>query len=472
MALSSAIVWEVRTAGSDTQCGGGFKAGASGTDRSQQDAAFDSGTNLTVDGVDNTKVVPDAHTPEAADVGNLIQITAGAGFTTGFYEITAQDGTNWTLDRSPAAVGTASGTWWLGGAVASPGKVGGAKVGNQTVYIKSGTYTISSSSNVAGGRVTDITNGAKGKWIGYGSTRGDGGTKPILNANAASMTTFTGAQNTWLENIEFTNTGANASVTHFSVGAARPNVINCKFGGATAIGCSIGNAADATIRGCEVTGTTSAGTAAFQFASGSVAKVIGCTAHDNSVTGFRVTGASTTLIDCISETNSGAGSEGFEATGDGCLFENCTAYNNGSDGFLIGSGAENSQCVNCLSVTNGGYGFNAAAALADIFLKNCAAYNNTTGTYHTNFDTGLVEGFVTLTADPFTNGAGQDFSLNATAGGGAAAKAAGYPASYAGLSTNNYPDIGAAQLQGGSTGGMVIRKFISSAGAPTPIYVW
>src|ERR1700736_2212184 len=116
MALPAGVVWEVRPgAGSDSACGGGFVAGASGTDRSQQNAAQFSYTDLVVDAVTNTKVTSAAHAFTSAEVGNLIQITAGAGWTTGFYQVVSVAGAIATLDRSPAAVGTTGGTGALGG---------------------------------------------------------------------------------------------------------------------------------------------------------------------------------------------------------------------------------------------------------------------------------------------------------------------------------------------------------------------
>lgn len=84
--------------------------------------ADDTGTNLTVDGANAANVVPDAHTVVAGDVGKIVRITGGTGFTVGEYYISAQDGTSWTLlaekyaATNCAAVGTAGGTWSLIGA--------------------------------------------------------------------------------------------------------------------------------------------------------------------------------------------------------------------------------------------------------------------------------------------------------------------------------------------------------------------
>src|SRR6476661_4844198 len=127
MSLSAATVWEVRPAGSGASDnnGGGFVAGASGTDFSQQDAAAYSGTNLAIDAATNTKVTSATHNFVAADVGNLLQITAGAGFTTGFYQIVSVASNAATLDRSAGTLGSTGGTFAVGGALASPGKAAG-----------------------------------------------------------------------------------------------------------------------------------------------------------------------------------------------------------------------------------------------------------------------------------------------------------------------------------------------------------
>ena len=98
MALAAAIVWEVRGGAGNDNNGGGFKTGASGTDRSQQDAAHISRTDLVI-GVDTATITSVATPFTSAEIGNLIQITAGTGFTVGFYEITAVAATVATVDR-------------------------------------------------------------------------------------------------------------------------------------------------------------------------------------------------------------------------------------------------------------------------------------------------------------------------------------------------------------------------------------
>lgn len=81
--------------------------------RRNADDVLASGTNLTVDATNPRLVTPDGTTPDASHVGKLLRIYDGAGFTTGIYTVTAQDGVHWTLNLSPAPVSTAGGSWQL-----------------------------------------------------------------------------------------------------------------------------------------------------------------------------------------------------------------------------------------------------------------------------------------------------------------------------------------------------------------------
>ena len=76
---------------------------------------------------------------------------------------------------------------------------------------------------------------------------------------------------------------------------------------------------------------------------------------------------------------------------------------------------------NCLMVGNGGYGINTDTAGSGIpdrgYVDLNAFYNNTSGNYSETVLAGAND--ITLTADPFTDAANDDYSLNNTAGGGA-----------------------------------------------------
>ncbi|MEJ5169347.1 MAG: hypothetical protein WHU10_00005 [Fimbriimonadales bacterium] len=236
MALSNATEWEVRTDGNDLN-GGGFNSTRSGATKTATDnytygpsyAVF-SGTNLTVDSVTNTYVQPDGYTPVTADIGHVIQISGGTGWTTGFYEIVGLGGGRWILDRSPAAAGTAGGVWRLGGALATPGKAGAAHVGGNLVWIKSGTYQITNTTaNTSGGPVT--FQAGVSTWtalIGYTSARGDfvWNSLPVIQNMAGSNVNVPNNRGrTLVANIEFR--GTNNATRNIAISASR--LLRCRF---------------------------------------------------------------------------------------------------------------------------------------------------------------------------------------------------------------------------------------------------
>lgn len=438
MALSANTVWEIRTTGNDNN-GGAFVTGASGSDFSQQNAAQATlSAASTINAVTTIiNVALGDYTVTANDVGNLLQITGGTA-TAGFYQITVADTINnrWTVDRSAGTAGqTVVGA--MGGALASPAKT--VPVGGNIVYIKSGTYSMSVNTN----------NVSNGKWskaigmliVGYNTNRffGNTDTRPLIQATVALTTMWDGSTN-WVYNIDF-DANSQASTRCVNAGA----YTRCSFRNAT----SSNNMLLATH--CSATGNSGTpflGTnAVFAF----------CEAYDNTATGFSCNNCS--CFNCISDSNSGASSDGFivPALGSGHFF-NCIAYNNGRDGFRTTTGASVSRMIltNCIAESNAGWGANSLAANFPSLTSRCAFYNNTSGA-----TTGTITDVAALTptGSVFTNAAAADFSLNATANRGALLRAAGYvdinTNVYLRGLTTSYIDVGAAQHQdtGGGGGG-------------------
>src|SRR5579872_553978 len=144
MAIAAGAVWEIRPGGSDVN-GGLFLASqpGAGSDYSQQDAAQLSFSDVVTNG--STTVTSATGGFTAAMVGNGINI---AGVC---YVIATRSSTNSiTVDRT---IGAASGqTANVGGALGSPGYCAGQAVTGNQIWIKAGTYTLTSSSaNVSGG---------------------------------------------------------------------------------------------------------------------------------------------------------------------------------------------------------------------------------------------------------------------------------------------------------------------------------
>jgi len=450
MALSTLITWECRTAGSDNS-GGGFKRGATGTDRSQQNAAYVSGTNLTVHAVTNTDVLPDGHTPAAADVGNLIQITAGAGFTLGFYEIASIQSGYWRLDRSPAAVGTTSGIWAMGGALASPSIAVIKATGNNFIYIKNdGVYSITSASaGVAGGILQTASNGSITTFIriiGYKTTRNEAileADMPVIQASGISTAILIDINHSyWLvTNIKVDGasltaiSGIDGTVSNYNI------IINCVVLNCTTVGIYLNVNAGYVIR-CKVYGCS--GTYAIYGGVG----VFYCESFDNTVTGI----ISNYIFKCISYRNRGANVRGIQTilNSTNICIGNICFYNQGDGIYVPGSGV----IINNILYNNGAYGINFANYSA--FSVNNAFGSNTSGET-TGSGIPLVANNVTLIADPFTSAStstsgASDFSLNATAGGGAACKNVGFPTESI-ASTDTFNDIGYSRHQDPAGGG-------------------
>lgn len=197
------------------------------------------------------------------------------------------------------------------------------------------------------------------------------------------------------------------------------------------------------ISGCEIKNCTGSG---IHLAAGAAnvgvhidgCKITDCNTGDTSGdAGVSVNGSATTA--CII-TNSEIVSNKRENVfwdGIGALsLRGCVLYDGKGTG---GHGLRNSSvtgsrasfsCYNSIFYGNAGYGMNMTSGF-DSIVNQGVDYNafgsNTSGARN-NTSAGSHD--VTLTADPFTNGASDDFSLNGTAGGGAACKAVGYPASF------------------------------------------
>ncbi len=407
MAKPAGTVCEVRTTGSNAN-GGGFCPTQlnAGTDYTQQNAAQLSLTDVVTDG--STTVTSATGGFTTAMIGNLINI---AGTT---YMITDRSSSNSiTTDAGP---GAASGqTAKVGGAWADPGYACGQIVGGNQVWVKAGTYVVTTvTPNVAGGTMSPPagTLASPTHFEGYNTIRGDKGTKPYIDASLIGTNPLFNLSNTYTEidNFQLASAYMCAELNGDFSKAYRVNAVGgnyCFYCGATN-GCSLFK--------CD--GVSTGSQAAFRLDSHCV--VTECTAHDcTTVAGFSIAnGLGTVLVRCKSYGNH---LQGFVVAKAASLIQ-CTAYNNAGTGFLFTSSTQlHAECINCLSVANGLYGFQASNANAALHLINCATYGNFSGATY-NF--GATEGMVTLTADPFADHT--TLALNDTPGGGALLRGAGY----------------------------------------------
>jgi len=417
MALSADTVWEVRTDGDDGN-GGGFVTGASGTDYSQQAAAQKSAADLTMHATTDTKCHPGALGVAAADVGNIIYISAGTDWTPGWYEIKSQDGTDWTLDRSPSAAGNANlATFKMGGALATPGGLGKVLndhgVAGMVGWIKSGTYTLANGTENTAGGPLHLKASTLLRIEGYNATRGDLGTKPVISAGAItgiSVVRLKGdhtAKRHLVRNLKVDgNSGENVNGFDGQGRYGQDLVSKCH-----AVNC-VNGFAGGNLRAfhCLASGCT----VGFNTTGPSFCRATGCTSH-----GFRnLSPQGRAVVLCIADGNGGAG---FYEASYGVQWLGCIAYGNTGNGFDWRN-YKMQHAYHCIACNNGGYGFDVAAVDNDATLQGCAGRNNTSGNYRAGT---LALDFVELSADPFVDAAGGDFNLNDTEGGGALLRAIG-----------------------------------------------
>lgn len=460
MALPSTTVWELRpTAGNDTN-GGGFDSTGSGSDFSQQNAKNSGGNNSsTTDAVANgtTTITSATASFTSAINGNIIYFSGGSGSITGTWRrATFVNSTTITIDASIAA--STGMTMNIGGALATPAQVNTTAVAGNTVYVKaSGTITVTATVSFN----KDSRSLPPYKWIGYTSARGDNGLVSWTTAtNSTDLISVTGTcVNVEINNFSFSNTagtradGLKAGTTGFMW-----VVKNCVFDGFTSgIDDNSNNFQPLLVAQCEIKNCTtvglSNGASTYIFDSYIHANVIGCRTQNPAGSGGN---NAFVMTNTIVSSNTSIGCNIASGTVNGSYFQpvftSCVFYNNTSDGLKLNVGGSNDtglSCKNCIFYGNGGFGINVTSAnsLMMLYFQNNAYGSNTSGNL-SNISSG--SGDVTLSANPFTNAGSGDFSLNSTAGGGAALKAVGYPGALIGGGTG-FVDIGALQSQGTTT---------------------
>jgi hypothetical protein len=342
----------------------------------------------------------------------------------------------------------------MGGAFATPSKALAVAVSQNIIWIKAGTYTVSANPTYNAANSNQATSN---RITGYNATRGDnptGSGRPTLQATGTTTTVLSPSSQGWriahliIDCNNVANIGVQLSGQYNYAWAV-------KVTGFKQYGLNLGAQTHGSF--CEVTGGISGASAGIF--CGSAVHVFGCYVHDNPCTGIQAnsTNQPSMIHRCVVANNSGSTSDGV-LTDQASSVIGCTIHGNGRDGIRTSSG-QPVTLMNNLLTGNGGYGLNMAnfARFAAPEFDNNAYHSNTAGTRN-GCGTGTAD--VILTASPYVNSAAGDYSLNATAGGGAACRAAGLPGAFpAGLVTG-YPDLGAVQHQdaGGGGGGSIFRS--------------
>ncbi len=455
--------WEVRTTGVDTN-GGGFNPSetSAGTDYSQQNGAQFSYTDIIIQATTtNGKSVARPFT--SVDVGNVVNITAGAGCTVARREIKSVASNVATFD---AALGTAASTCTgaEGGALLTEQSISTANptaaVAQNTVWVQSGTY----SSTTARTWTNSIAE------IGYQTTHGDnptGTNRPLITTATNSIVLVKAGSSSGIftfSNLRFSTTAGTPGICINP--SASFNTVSAFFQNVKISGCTQGIASDAIVGGdfglivldsTEITATTTEAVAA----QSNLITRNSTWIHDNTGSGLRVLGATFTLIDhTVFYANHTFGlkvsgpigslvvaNSVFYGTSVGCSTNPCGAV------LMAATPTYSLAFSSNIFYSNTGWNIanNAGSSLLPLTQLNQANAQKAGGlgniqTFTPAWAADSPAG-VTLTADPFTNAAGSDFSLNSTAGGGAGLKGVGFPG-VTGLIGTGYIDIGALQTSG------------------------
>ena len=409
-ALTAAMVWEIRdsaTTGNVNGAGWDGTVASPGTDFSQQDTAQLSITDLVI-GADNTTVTSVGNPFGATHPGNVLHITAGTNFTTGWYVVLSVTATVAQLDRACGTAAATGGTAYLGGA----GRLNGledaffeALPASSVVHVKNGSYTISGNIAV----IADQTSTTGIKVIGYNATRGDSttGTNRPLIVGAANSLQFQGDFYNFY-NLRFTTTATSGFLLGNGTTIQNIKVQNSSTtAGRFAIST---NQQGIFFSDCEAVAQN--GTA-IAFTSGSDHNAVGCYAHDSS-TGLSGTNISTKVIGSIFEANDVAAMTLSVTTGQHLIGWNTIYGREAKIGIginLTGATSPKNRLINNII-----YGFTTGVSVTTSEANSNMGilndyFNNTTNATNYTLETGA------LTSDPTFTGATQITGTTATTSG-------------------------------------------------------
>jgi hypothetical protein len=469
MSLTACGEFCVRTDGDDSFGGGfnqhrtngGFSAWAGlGTDRSNASSAFvvlDGATITASNGGTGATITISGYTVVTADLGNYVKITAGTNFTAGTYEITAVNtGSNtWTLDTNCTSGAGSAMVGKMGGSRLTIASAVAVAVASQVINIKSGTYTLTSA----------IAWSSKGLgFSGFGTTKHDYGTRPLITTATNSTVLFAPTSGFGVRYIFSNMSFSNTAVTRangMTAGQGTFILDTCLFDGFVA---AIDPTAVASIEyqiwtNCEIKNCT---------VNSTTSGAVWSNPNDSNHCGL-------VMRNCFVHDNTGNGIY-LKSQNLGFSLQNCLITNNGTNGVKCDVSQPQGHIIRCTIANNTTNGLNFTAGMGAVQIEENIFYGNTTtgilaafgsgtdyiilplfyrnnafGSNGTNVTTGVTTGTnpITLTADPFTNAASKDYTLNSTVGGGASLK--GISADFVGLT--DFQDIGAMQTAGTAPSG-------------------
>jgi hypothetical protein len=415
MALTSGTVWTVNGTGNDSY-GGGFVPGSGGTDYTYPTSTVFIYSDLVITPANN-RLSSISRPFISADVGNIINITGGTGFTTGRYEISSVSGGIATLDRSCGALNALSGQGRLGGALLSPGTCASSMTGGDTMWIGSlnansnvthSFIVTNSTSNIANGVISlpaGLSNRAT-RVMGYNNTRGDldGLITPqyvTISASGISSTTLiTCGTNSYISNLRFEGGGL-SSVRAITIGGTASSVNNCYFTGFTNGAINATDSSSVFVNCIGISNSTQP-----VFTGGNYHS---CSAKENTSTGFVLNTVGGTAWNCLAASNTGASTDNFQITVAGVNLANCTAQFPGRDNFRFTPVAGAQVARSCVSKSAVGVGYNATATADSVWLITCASHNDTSAA--SNITSGNRVNFTTCTGNCSSPGYGSNLRV-------------------------------------------------------------
>ena len=285
------------------------------------------------------------------------------------------------------------------------------------------------------------------QWIGYTNTITDGG-RATLRLSGSATTIWAGSARSghWLRNLDF---DCNAVASSVGVDLNQWNRIeNCIVRNWRSIGVQL--RAQCTMTRCRVTGG-SGGTGAVSILS--TCNVLRNEIIGNASPGIVISGGNgnVVIVGNLIIDNTGASSDGINnGAFFGSTIEGNTIDGNGRDGIRMTTNLMGHSVRGNILMRNGAFGLNLSSSTPieagyTPNLYGTGSMANTSGAC--NVTLGSAD-LTTLTADPFTNKAGGDYSLNSTAGGGAVARQT-LTQGYVSTTQTSYADFGAIQAQAG-----------------------
>lgn len=403
-------------------------------------------TDLVIDGATNTDATSVANPITVAMIGNVLNVTSGTGFTVQRVSLNSiPSGVIGRFDKSLGTLGSTGGNGKMGAAFdqarAGVAVNADANVGadGQQLWIGAGTYT--SATNINLGK----------EWIvrGYNTVPGDidPDTDALTNApvwrvsaGVTPISLSTASQPCCIYNIIFDgNSVASSSGPLINGASSGSRFKNCKFMAFDGTPFTQSAGGNPVFERCEFAAHDTTITI------DSLVAFYNCYFHDFSTHAVTFSGTYGLFQGCIFDTITGDAIRVTNASQEYFLVENCTFYSCSAYGINFNSASVNPRAR---VIRNSIFESCATAAIRSADATSVRSNIHSVGNFFrsngANHDTiGFIEKVTALSATPFVDAAGGDFTLNTTAG--LAIAGSGWPATVPGTATEVNPSPGASQ---------------------------